>query len=109
MVANPARGSQLKQEKCFVSCPRSRLRIWSRETGSAVTSRVSPLILHTEADSGVYSRDSPTSSPLSVTASQSFNDWGGQGCHNFVSVLGGDGTKTAPPGDIFDQPGGKMN
>ena len=26
------------------SCPRSRLRIWSRETGSAVPSRVSLLI-----------------------------------------------------------------
>ena len=39
-------------------CPRSRLRIWSRETGSAVPSRVSLLILHTQAESGAYSRDS---------------------------------------------------
>ena len=30
-----------EQGKCFFSCPRSRLRIWSRETGSAVPSRVS--------------------------------------------------------------------
>ena len=28
----------------------------------------------------------------------------GQRCHNFVPVLGGDGTKIAPPEDIFDQP-----
>ncbi|CAM9418616.1 unnamed protein product [Ascophyllum nodosum] len=33
---------------------RSRLRIWSRETGSAVPSRVSLLILHTQAESGAY-------------------------------------------------------
>ena len=34
-------------------------RIWSRETGSAVPSRVSLLILHAHADSGAYSpRDS---------------------------------------------------
>ena len=37
-------------------CPRSRLRIRSRETGSAVPSRVSPLILHAQAESGAYSR-----------------------------------------------------
>ena len=42
-VTNPARG-QLNREKCFFPCPRSRLRIWSRETGSAVPSRVSLLI-----------------------------------------------------------------
>ena len=41
-VANPARG-QLNRETIF-PCPRSRLRIWSRETGSAVPSRVSLLI-----------------------------------------------------------------
>ena len=35
---------------------------------------------------------------------ESFNDWGGRGCRKFVPVLGGDGAKTAPPGDIFDQP-----
>ena len=58
MVANPARG-QLKREKYFFPCPRSRLRIWSRETGSAVVpSRVSLIILHTKAESGAYSRDS---------------------------------------------------
>ena len=35
-----------------------RLRIWSRETGSAVPSRASLFILHTEAEPGAYSRDS---------------------------------------------------
>ena len=39
-------------------CPRSCLRIWSRETGSAVPSRVSLFILHTQAESGAYLRDS---------------------------------------------------
>ena len=34
---------------------------------------------------------------------------GGRGCHNFVSILGGDGAKTAPPGDILDQSAGKMS
>ena len=41
-VANPARG-QLNREKIF-PYPRACLRIWSRETGSAVSSRVSLLI-----------------------------------------------------------------
>ena len=35
---------QLNGENEYFPCPRSRLRIWSRETGSAVTSRVSLLI-----------------------------------------------------------------
>ena len=42
-VANSARG-QLNRKKIISPCPRSRLRIWSRETGSAVPSRVSLLI-----------------------------------------------------------------
>ena len=42
----------------FLPCPRSRLRIWSRETGLVVPSRVSPVILHFQAESGAYSRDS---------------------------------------------------
>ena len=42
-VANPARG-QLNREDEYFPCSRSRLRIWSRETGSAVPSRVSLLI-----------------------------------------------------------------
>ena len=40
--------------------------------------------------------------------SESFNDWGGRGCRKFVPVLGGDGTKLAPLGDIFDQPSGEI-
>ena len=42
-VTNPGRG-QLNRESLFFCCPRSRLRIWSRETGSTVPSRVSLLI-----------------------------------------------------------------
>ena len=41
-VANP--GGLAKQEKIIFSCPRTCLRIWSRETGLAVPSRVSLLI-----------------------------------------------------------------
>ena len=34
----------------------------------------------------------------------SFNDWGGgRECTIFVPVSGVDGTKIAPPGDLFDQ------
>ena len=55
-VANPTRG-QLNRD--FFPCLRSRLIIWSCETGSADPSSLSPLILHTEAETGVYSRDSP--------------------------------------------------
>ena len=33
---------------------------------------------------------------------------GGGGCNKFVPVMGGDGTKIAPTGDIFDQPPGGM-
>ena len=42
-IANPAPG-QLNRENKYFTCPRSRLRIWSRETVSAVPSRVSLLI-----------------------------------------------------------------
>ena len=41
-LANPSRG-QLNREN-NIPCPRACLRIWSRETGSAVPSRVSLLI-----------------------------------------------------------------
>ena len=43
MVAIPACGL-LNKKKTICPCPRSRLKIWSRETGSAVPSRVSLLI-----------------------------------------------------------------
>ena len=50
MVANPARG-QLNRENYLFPCPHLHLRIWSRQTGSAVQSRVSPVILDTQAES----------------------------------------------------------
>ena len=53
-VAIPARGQLAKQEKWIFPFPRSRLRILSRETGSAVPSRVSSLIPHTETESGEF-------------------------------------------------------
>ena len=34
---------------------------------------------------------------------------GGRGCNKFVPVLGGDGTKRSPTGDMFDQPPGEMS
>ena len=49
-VANPARG-QLDTEN-ESRCPRSRLRIWSHEASLVIPSRVSLLILHTQAESG---------------------------------------------------------
>ena len=55
-VANPARG-QLNKENDFFTV-RSRPRIWYRETGSAVPIRVSLPILHNQAESGAYLRDS---------------------------------------------------
>ena len=43
-VANPARGQLNREITIIFPCPRSRLGIWSRETDSAVPSRVSLLI-----------------------------------------------------------------
>ena len=37
-----------------------------------------------------------------------FNDWERRGCNKFDPVLGGNGTKIAPTGDIFDQPPSQM-
>ena len=34
---------------------------------------------------------------------------GGRGCNKFVPVLGGEGTKISPTGDIFDQPPGEIS
>ena len=50
--------SAAEQGKCIIRCPRSRLRIWSRETGSAVPSRVSLLISILRAESSACLRDS---------------------------------------------------
>ena len=57
MVADPACG-QLNRETGNFPSPRSRLRVWSRELGSAVPSRVSPLVLHTQVESDANLRDS---------------------------------------------------
>ena len=43
-----------EQGKCFFFCPRSRLRIWSLETNSAIPSRVSPLIFRDQAESSIW-------------------------------------------------------
>ena len=55
-----------EQGKRNFPCPRSHLRVWSRELGSAVPSRVSLLIPHSQAESGAYLRDStsPSRFPL---------------------------------------------
>ena len=50
--------SAVEQGKCIIRCPRSRLRIWSRETGSAVPSHVSLLISILQAESSARLRDS---------------------------------------------------
>ena len=74
MVAKPSRG-QLNRQTCFFSRLRSFLRLWSRETGSAVPSRVSQLILHTQAESSIINHQSSiwcllkAFLPLSATAS----------------------------------------
>ena len=52
-VASPAR-DQLNIKNGNFPCPRSCLRIWSRETGSVVSSHVSLLIPILEAESGAY-------------------------------------------------------
>ena len=54
-VANPVHG-QINRE--ISPRPRSRLIIWFRETGLAVLSRVSLVILHAQAASGAYLRGS---------------------------------------------------
>ena len=59
MAANPARG-QLNREDAFFPVPaRSRLIIWLRETGSAVPSRVSLLILYTQSKSDAFTHGTP--------------------------------------------------
>ena len=56
-VANAARG-QLNRKNEYFPVPVRAWEIWSRETGSAVPSRVSLLILHTQAEYGAYLQDS---------------------------------------------------
>ena len=58
-----------EQGKLSFPCPRSRLKIWSREMGSAVPFRVSLFIIHTQAESGACSRDAsrfPRRCPFTV-------------------------------------------
>ena len=56
-VDNPARGQSLPRKWNF-PCPRSPLTIWLRETDSFVPSHIRLLVLHTQAESGDYLRDS---------------------------------------------------
>ena len=51
----------------------------------------------------------PPAEPHRFVSSRSTIGGGGGGCHNFVPVLGGDDTKIAPPGDLFDQPHCEMS
>ena len=51
------RGQLIRADE-FFPVPVRTLRIWSRETGLTVPSRVSLLIPHTQAESGAYLRDS---------------------------------------------------
>ena len=55
-VDNPERRGQLNKK--LFPCPRSRPRIWSRETGSAAPSRVSLSNSSQAESSGAYLRDS---------------------------------------------------
>ena len=45
----------------------------------------------------------PPAPPAPQQQSRSTIGGGGRGCHKFVPVLEGGGTKIAPPGDLFDQ------
>ena len=69
-VANQSCSWSAEQRKLIFPRPCWRLRIWFRETGSAVPSRVSLLILHNQAKYGANVRDSsrfPRWFPLSYT------------------------------------------
>ena len=85
-LANPVHG-QLNREK--FPCSRSRLRIWFRETDLAVPSRVSLLILQTQAESGAYSRDCsrcPRRRPYIFTTTHHRVSPGFIGSHNCVPI-----------------------
>ena len=47
-----------EQETCFLPSPSSRLKVWHCETDSAISSRVSLLIIHSQAAYDTFSRDS---------------------------------------------------
>ena len=46
--------------------------------------------------------------PLNASHRTSSTIEGGRGCNIFVPILGGNGTKIAPTGEIFDGPPGEM-
>ena len=46
-----------KQEACFLPSPSLRLKVWHCETNSTISSRVSLLIVHSQAVYGTFSRD----------------------------------------------------
>ena len=56
IVAIPACSWSAEQRKWNLDlpCPSSHLRIWSRETGSAVPSRISLVVLYTRAESDAF-------------------------------------------------------
>ena len=99
-VANPARGQLAEQGKIFFLYPRSRLRIWSRETGSGVPSRVSLLIsilrlnlvltygIHLEFRGGVHlfflNRHTPSGQSRVYRVTQSRTD--GVHCREFAGT-----------------------
>ena len=64
-------------------------------------------------DDILYLTRGATSKPSSTTAEapncRVVQRLGGGGCRNFVPVLGGNGTKTAPPGGICYQPSSEMS
>ena len=74
-----------------VPLSRTRLRIWSRETGSAVQARISLLILHTQAEYGVHSRGSSRFPPASVCLNRLTSS--GQSRVNRVTRLRTDGVQ----------------
>ena len=53
-IIDPARGQLNRKNEHFPVCPRTLLRIWSRETRSAIPPSVSLLILQTQAEFGAY-------------------------------------------------------
>ena len=76
-------------------CPRSRLRIWSPETGSAIPSRVSPLFLHFQAESSIINLVRLLTGFLTFSATASIHlnrqPPSGQSRVNRVTHLGTDG------------------
>ena len=46
-----------KQETCFLPSPSFRLKVWHCETDSTISSRVSLLIIHSQAVYGTFSRN----------------------------------------------------